>query len=111
VPDPGITIELRGTVGLVTISGEVDLSVADRVEDAISDGGGAPVVVVDLTEVTFIDSTGLRALVTGRQSLESEHRSMALVVGESPVARLLSLTALDQEFVIRPSVDSALPSS
>ncbi len=108
--DPGIAIELRGTVGLVTISGEVDLLVADQVERAISDAGGARVVVVDLTDVTFIDSTGLRALVSGRELLESKRRSMALVVGDSPVARLLSLTALDQEFVIHPSVDSALAS-
>jgi anti-sigma B factor antagonist len=110
VSDPGIAFELRGTVGLVSISGEIDLSVADQVEQVISDAGDAPVVVVDLTGVTFIDSSGLRALVSGRDSLESKRRSMALVVGDSPVARLLSLTALDKEFAIHPSVDSALAS-
>ncbi|MCB2223784.1 MAG: STAS domain-containing protein [Actinobacteria bacterium] len=106
--DPRISIEPRGSAGIVTVAGEVDLSVAPAVAGAIADGAGAATVIVDLTGVTFIDSTGLRALVTGREGLESGGRSMVLAVADGPVARLLALTALEADFTIFPSVESAL---
>jgi anti-sigma B factor antagonist len=105
--DTGIRIETRGPAGLVVAAGEIDLSVAPELERAIRDGAARRFVIVDLADVSFIDSTGLRALVAGRESLESDGRSMALVAGDA-VARLLSLTALDRDFAVFDSLDSAL---
>jgi anti-sigma B factor antagonist len=107
VSDPAIRATLRGTVTVVTVTGEIDYSAADEVERRIvgEDDDGA--VVVDLTGVTFIDSTCLRALVSARDSLDGAGRPLTLVPG-STVERLLALTALDGDFTIGASVDDAI---
>jgi len=109
VSDPPIQVVQRGTVTLVTVTGEIDYSAADEIERRIvgEDGGGA--VIVDLTGVTFIDSTCLRALVSARDSLEKAGRTLVLVPG-STVERLLTLTGLDGDFTIASSVDDAIAS-
>jgi anti-sigma B factor antagonist len=105
-----VSSETRGSACIVSVLGDVDLSGAADVEEAISAGDGAPVVVADLTGVTFIDSTGLRALVSARDALAGARRALLLVVEGGPVRRLLSLTSLEREFRVHPSVEAALSS-
>jgi anti-anti-sigma factor len=107
VPDPAIDRKKIGSVDVVTITGEVDLSAAAAVEGAISDEAGSGNVVADLSGVTFIDSTGLRALVAAKDSLAAGSRTLVLVAGDT-VERLLSITALDRDFTVFGSVDEAI---
>lgn len=60
--------------------------------------GGAGCVVVDLAEITFIDSLGLAALIDGARQIESTvgERCFAVTAARSGVARLLTLTAVDR---------------
>lgn len=62
----------------------------------------SPRVLVDLSAVTFIDSSGLAALIRARLNAESLGGSFALTGADEAVSDLLTLTKLDQFFEIRP---------
>jgi anti-sigma B factor antagonist len=83
---------LREAPGLV-VRGEVDLAAAPEldaaIEDAIRESAGA--FVIDLTEVGFIDSTGLQVLLRARALLGREDRALALVCPHGPVRRVFAL--------------------
>ncbi len=70
--------------------------------------GGARKIVVDLSAVTFIDSTALGVLIGGVRRLHGAGGAMALVVTSRPVERVLSITGLDRVFSIHATLDEAL---
>ena len=85
--------EVRAAPGRVVLAGEIDLRCgADlrRALDAAQDPG--PEVVIDLTDVTFIDSTGINELMraTNAGCALTLHRPQA------PVRRVIELVGLDQ---------------
>lgn len=103
-----ILIAENGKVKVVAISGEVDLSTSPKVRDALLDNilSGAP-VVVDLSGVAYIDSSGVASLVEAYQHAKTRGLGFALAnVGETPL-RVLKLARLDQVFVIHGTVDDA----
>ena len=88
--------------------GEIDFTSSGQVQSMLTSmilpGGGA--VVADLTQVTFIDSSGLGALVQAhRVALERETR--LVVVASSPVLRLLRVTGLDTVLETYDRLDAA----
>jgi len=104
-----IEISEQGGVKVVAITGEVDLSTSPKVRDALLDNilGGAS-VVVDLSEVAYIDSSGVASLVEAFQNAKTRGLGFALAnVGETPL-RVLKLARLDQVFVIHGAVDDAV---
>lgn len=98
---PAFSVETEEDMGSVVVraTGEIDVATAPQVESellTLIDAGSA--VVLDLHGVTFIDSSGLRTLVTARQRAEEKSVSFALA-GRSPaVERLLQVTGLDTVF-------------
>jgi anti-anti-sigma factor len=80
--------DLNGT-RFVTVSGEVDLSVADTLAEALS----GQRVFVDMTGVTFIDSTGTSALLIALEKSES-----LILRRSAPVDRLLELAGVSHLF-------------
>jgi anti-anti-sigma factor len=56
--------------------------------------GGVSAVVLDLRDVTFLDSTGLKAIFTVRKAVHDSGRQFAVTEGSAQVQRLLSLTGL-----------------
>ena len=104
-----IAITDQGSVKIAAISGEVDLSTSPKVRDAllgcILDGAN---VVVDLSMVAYIDSSGVASLVEAFQNAKTRRLGFALAnVGETPL-RVLKLARLDQVFVIHDTVDTAV---
>jgi anti-sigma B factor antagonist len=92
---------------LLSVSGEVDLATAGTLEEALDAASGSA-VVVDLTEVPFMDSTGLNALVNGRRGILDAGGSIALVVKpDSPVARLLEITGMGEVLSTHSSLEDA----
>lgn len=95
---------------VVELGGEVDLYRAPDVKralDAAIDAGAAG-LVVDLSAVTFIDSTALGALVAAVKRLEPSGGTVALVCTDSNILKVFEITGLDRVFAIHESVDAAL---
>jgi anti-sigma B factor antagonist len=95
----GITSTTSEGVVFLEVSGEVDMTVADELRDAgiaaLTPLAGT--VRIDLAEVTFMDSSGLAALVAIRNRAGAEH----LVIVQNPqrnVQRVLELSGLDHVF-------------
>lgn len=99
-----------GDVVVLTLRGELDMQTVPRLRkalaDALTSADGA--VLVDLTDVVFIDSTGLAALLNALRRLTRARRRMMLVAGEGPVRRLLELTRLDSTFALFETREDAL---
>ena len=94
-PPFGTRVEEHDGVAIMTLSGELDMAtVPILVEDLTHvEEDGAETIMLDLREVTFIDSSGLLAFLTARRrAMSNGHR--LLITGPSPAARrLLELTA------------------
>mgnify|MGYP005838826089 CR=1 FL=1 len=101
---------LDGERGLVSVRGEVDIYTAPRFKESLLEllDSGVSRVVVDLSEVTFIDSTALGVLIGGVRRLHDRDGRLSLVVASRPVERVLTVTGLDRVFAIHPTRDAAL---
>jgi anti-sigma B factor antagonist len=82
-----------------TVAGEIDASTAPAFDEAMSDlpTGDGP-IVLDLSGVSFIDSSGLRVLISLAGRASDEGRSVALRDPSPTVARLLEITGLAEMF-------------
>lgn len=94
-----LTITKPDGDAVVLVEGELDAYSAPVLEAAISEHTDAD-LRLDLSGVSFIDSTGIRVVVTADNRLR-EHDHRLVVVHPSPaVLRLLQLTSLDERFVV-----------
>lgn len=84
---------------IVTLVGELDASTAVLLDGAMTDAGVRPArkVIADVSEVTFVDSAGLRSLLTARAELARGGRELVLRGVSSSLRRLLQITALTGE--------------
>ena len=102
------TSEKLGDYTLVRVSGEVDLSWSQQVRRAILDALGANGHVgVELSQVSYIDSSGIAALVEGFQNARGKGQKFALVGPSKPVMAVLQLARLDKVFPLFADLDSA----
>jgi anti-sigma B factor antagonist len=101
-------VEVRGDAAYVLLSGEIDMLAAPAVRRAIDRALSAPAsgVVINLDAVTFMDSTGLGAIIIGYRAAERLGRGYRLGPAGVPIiARTLAVTGLDS-LVLEPSMDS-----
>jgi anti-sigma B factor antagonist len=103
-------VEARiGDIPAVAVRGEVDISAVDMLdavlESAILKSVGT--FVVDLTEVSFLDSSGLAAIVRARALLGRDDRRLAVVSPPGPARRILELTNMQELFAIFSSRQEA----
>jgi anti-sigma B factor antagonist len=105
-----IEVEERETYALVGMAGELDLAAAEAVETALAPVEDRfPTVVLDLRNVTFLDSTGIRVLVSADARARKAGRELKIVRGPEEVQKLLYLAGLDK---ILPLIDAdELPGS
>jgi anti-sigma B factor antagonist len=104
----GITVENGDGRVVVGVTGELDLAVAGKLESCLTSLGitGGQTLVIDLSELDFLDSTGLRVLVMARHRAEQEGWRLVLIRGPEPVARIFELTRMDQQLEIVSSRDA-----
>jgi anti-sigma B factor antagonist len=83
-------------------TGELDLAVAPWLSDQLDAlfVGGASSVILDLSAATFLDSTALGVLVGVLNRCKELGGQVHLVVTEPQILRVLSITGLNQEFVM-----------
>lgn len=91
-----LALSPAGRVGLLTPSGELDVAVAADLRTALREavGSGAAVVVIDLRDVTFLDSTVLGVVVEAHRAL-GDGRRLRVVHAKGLALRTLQLTGLD----------------
>lgn len=82
-------------LSIVRMSGELDLASSDRLSALLSDLSDQT-VVVDLAELTFIDSSGIAALVAAKDRLRSAGRELVLTRPQPNVDRVLEMTGLEE---------------
>ncbi len=101
---------LADDLGVIVLGGEVDIYTAPRFKESMVEllDGGVRRLVVDLSDVTFIDSTALGVLIGGVRRAHSAGGPMAIVVVTRPVERVLSVTGLDR--VLSPCTPRVLRS-
>lgn len=101
----------REGVPVVWAAGEIDVSTAPRLREHLTTiPAGARRAVVDLSEVTFLDSTGLGVLVAGWKRCQESDASLDLVVTRPQIMKVLEVTGLNTVFTIFDSIDEAFPS-
>jgi anti-sigma B factor antagonist len=94
---------------VVALEGELDLERAPSLKWALVDSldAGYKQIVVDLTQVRFMDSTALSVLVGVNKSLDVGAR-LAIVSSNSNVLKIFELSGMDGAFAIFPTLEQAL---
>jgi anti-sigma B factor antagonist len=102
--------ERDGEIPLFVLRGSLDLATAPTVRAALTDATdkGSKDIVVDLTGLEFLDSTGLGALIGAHRRAEERGGSLRLIVSDGPIARLLNITGLIRIFAVYHTLDGAL---
>ena len=100
----------RGRSDVLPLKGEIDLHVSPSVTASLN----ATIekkprrLVVDLSDVTYIDSAGLAALIEAMQKVEGYGGKFLLAGLQETVRSIFEISRLDQVFQIFPDVDAAL---
>jgi anti-sigma B factor antagonist len=94
---------------VLEVGGEVDVYTAPRLRERLIElvEAGARNVVVDLSRVEFLDSTGLGVLVGALKRLRAVGGSLGLVCAQERLLKIFRITALDRVFSLYDSVEAA----
>jgi anti-sigma B factor antagonist len=94
-----LEVESAERDGLVHVSlrGELDLSTVGKVDDELQsvEGSSPNVVLLDLSDLTFLDSTGLRCVVRADERAREAGRRLVVVKGPEAVQRVFEITRLE----------------
>ena len=95
---------------VLPLEGEIDLHVSPNVTASLNMmiEKKPKQLIVDLGRVTYIDSSGLAALIEGMQNVQEYDGKFALTGLQEPVRTIFEIARLDQVFQIFPDVDAAL---
>lgn len=103
------SVSVHDEATVLTVAGEVDLATAPALENAIEAtlGGKPAAMIIDLSQVSFLASAGMAALVAAHQRAGSATR-IAVVADGPATSRQLKMTNLDQVFALYPTLEEAL---
>jgi anti-sigma B factor antagonist len=95
---------------VLPLKGEIDLHVSPRIARSLAGvAAKRPAhIVIDLTEVTFVDSSGLAVLIHGMQDVQEYGGKFAIVGLQENIRPIFEIACLDQVFQIFPTIDDAL---
>lgn len=93
-----IRSERAGDVHTIALFGELDLATADDVEQELQrvEAGDAAAIVLDLSGLTFMDSTGVRLLVNANTRARTDNCRLRLLRGPASVQRVMELSGVDE---------------
>jgi anti-sigma B factor antagonist len=97
-----LTTETDGTTVRLALTGELDIAGAARVEQELERIEREPptTIVLDLRELAFMDSTGLRVIVAADGRAREQARRLVVVRGSDTVQRIIEMTRLDERLEI-----------
>lgn len=107
-----LTLEHRkvGDRTVLEVGGEIDVYTAPKLRERLVElvGEGNYKIIVDMTKVEFLDSTGLGVLVGGLKRVRSHDGQLALVCNQERIYKIFRITGLTKVFPIYDSTDEAL---
>ena len=105
-----VTTSRQDDISVVTVAGEVDVYTAAQLRAVLDEeiGAGHARLVVDLDEVSFLDSTGLGVLVATLKHVREVDGHLHVVVSRPRVLKVFTLTGLDAVIALHPTLDEAL---
>lgn len=105
-----ISTSEAGQVHIVHVAGEVDVTSAAVLRDALEAliADGRRWLTLDLSRVTFMDSTALGIVVGRLKRLSRKGGTMTIAASHERVLRVFGITGLDQLLQIHPDLDSAV---
>ncbi len=108
--DLRLDVSERDGWAVLSVGGEVDVATAPRLREQLIElvNGGHHRIVVDLSEVEFLDSTGLGVLVGALKRVRTHDGDLALVCTESRILKVFEITGLTKVFAMHKSVDEAV---
>jgi len=108
--DLSLNVSEREGWAILSVGGEVDVATAPRLREQLIDlvNGGQHRIVVDLSDVEFLDSTGLGVLVGALKRVRTQDGDLALVCTESRILKVFEITGLTKVFTMYESVDEAV---
>lgn len=112
VTDFDVSVERVAETAVVHVSGELDIATTPTLRDVLDGLNGAcDRVILDLSTLRFMDSTGIRLAVTEHQRAAADGFDFVIAGAEGSVMKILRLTGLDVVLPLAPDVASALPES
>ena len=109
--DLKVTTSAQNNVQIISPKGEVDVFTAEKLKAALHDSEascGPHDLIVDLSAVTFLDSTGIGVLVGALRRRREHDAALHLVSAQDSILKILSITNLDTVFAVHPDLNSAL---
>ncbi len=105
-----VAVQDHGPATVVTVTGEIDLATASQLSTKLDGVDLSRPVVVDLSGVTFIDSSGLNALVQLRQKMQATPTPsrLGVVVSRPSTRRIFEVTGLSEVFALYDTATEAL---
>jgi anti-sigma B factor antagonist len=110
--DQRLRVEARAAPGriILELHGELDLAAAPLLADEIERSQAqAQAVVVDLEDLHFIDSAGLRVILAAHDRAEGSDRDFAVTPGSEQVQRLLKIAGVSDHLRMVASADEPIP--
>jgi anti-anti-sigma factor len=94
--------ETEGATVRLALTGELDIAGAARVEKELEriERESPATIVLDLRELAFMDSTGLRVIVAADSRAREQARRLVIVRGSATVQRIIEMTRLDERLEI-----------
>jgi anti-anti-sigma factor len=107
--EPVLAIDRQSGAAIVRLGGELDLYNATQVREALTAAStqGPERLVVDLSEVEFVDSTALGVLIEARSKLPNK-KAFLLAAPRLETRRALEISGLDRHFSVHETVSEAL---
>jgi anti-anti-sigma factor len=90
------TVRRVEDVPVVSLTGELDMATAPQLEEAVERAPAGSRVIVDLSELAFIDSSGIRALLQVYDSGQNGHPTVSFIRGPAHVQRVLRIAGVEE---------------
>jgi anti-anti-sigma factor len=102
--------EAEAGLSVVALAGEIDMASSGELERQLGalEGAEGFQVVVDLARLTFIDSSGIRALVVAAKAIESRGGTVLLAAPSPNIERVFMTVHLSEVIPVRGSLEAAL---
>lgn len=105
----GIELERTDDTCVVSLSGEVDVYTSPALKERLIESvdSGCSNILVDMSNVAFIDSSGLGVLVSGLRRVKERGGNMRLVCTKDSILKIFRITGLDKVFPIFSDMEEA----